>query len=104
MTKQLKRKPYCVQDAFSLFYNGQGNFMTPNFVDGRIAGKLWIEISKGRGLALAGLGAMKEGNDTIYGVTVIERISDDTFKARPSLNSGGFPSLEQAENYIASLL
>jgi len=103
MSKKLKRKPRDVRDAFSLFYNGQGNFMTPYFVDSRIVGNLWVEISKGRGLSLDGPLTMREGNDTIYGVTVLERVNEDSFNECYSLSKGGFPSLEKAENYINSL-
>jgi len=50
---------------FEDFFNGSGNFMTPDPVDFVKKGEYIIEISKGKGF----------DRRTIYGVTVLERIN-----------------------------
>jgi hypothetical protein len=88
MQKQQRMTP---RQAFNVIYNGGKNFMTPNILETRNKGKYIYELSSGRGFE----------NDTIYGVTILERTSDG--KVTKTEKNKSFNSIDEARNYIRGL-
>ena len=91
-----------IRSMFYSVFNGAVNFMTPTIEDYIRKGNLIIEISRGKGLF----------TPRIYGVTVLKVTEIEAFLQedgnyyeveKTELNSGGFSTRFEADQYIETL-
>lgn len=91
--KEVKLSGNNIRATFREFFNGKGNFMTPQTVRYGRSGHYIYELSKGEGFK----------GETIYGVTVLEVFADGTVKRPEKDLSLGGVTLEEAEAHIKTI-